>query len=250
MSRKLKNPFCMFCPQLGYFSNRAKLLEHEEKIHYARLYDSLFMEVEQTGHKNQQNEDKEQEVELEEADQVDLKQVGVELEEADQVDLKQMKTEDPLAVAGEVKPVSNSSPEPNNESAGQLGVTDEILYRQSKIEKPGMQCETCKKWFANQVKLTNHIKTVHLVEQLTCRECGSVFNHRTNLLKHEKRMHSKSDKRFECSDCGKSYTIFYDLRRHISSKHNGGTYECQACKKSYVSCEGLQRHMKAKHSGT
>ena len=62
-------------------------------------------------------------------------------------------------------------------------------------------CDICGKYFVNVVYVTQHKKTVHLLNQesQTCDLCGKVFRCRAHLKKHKEGTHSE---KHQCQICG------------------------------------------------
>ncbi|XP_030768335.1 zinc finger protein 771-like [Sitophilus oryzae] len=80
---------------------------------------------------------------------------------------------------------------------------------------------------------------------LACFYCEKVFTHRSNVLHHERSIHTK-EKRHKCTMCGAGFMIRRMLRRHINTHLNIMPFSCEICKKRYYSEHDLNKH-KVRH---
>ncbi|XP_049424604.1 zinc finger protein 629-like [Epinephelus fuscoguttatus] len=79
-----------------------------------------------------------------------------------------------------------------------------------------------------------------------CSECGKYFSLWQHLRKHI-RTHSE-EKRFSCSVCKKSFTRSGNLHKHMRTHTGEKPYSCSVCKKSFTESGNLYKHMRT-HSG-
>lgn len=76
----------------------------------------------------------------------------------------------------------------------------------------GHRCEFCLKLYATRRILEIHISTVHLKQRpYPCGICHQTFTQRGTLNRHL-RIHT--GERFQCIDCGRSYTQKFGLHMH------------------------------------
>ncbi|XP_075462549.1 uncharacterized protein LOC142497961 isoform X2 [Ascaphus truei] len=80
-------------------------------------------------------------------------------------------------------------------------------------------------------------------EQLfKCSSCFKTFNHKSNLLVHE-RIHS-GDKTYRCQECGKQFTQRTSLMVHLRTHTGEMPYSCQQCKRRFRQQSNLLYHQK------
>uniref|UniRef100_A0A8D8AEY7 Zinc finger protein 62 n=1 Tax=Culex pipiens TaxID=7175 RepID=A0A8D8AEY7_CULPI len=79
-------------------------------------------------------------------------------------------------------------------------------------------CLVCDSRLANHRALWKHMNTVHAEARHECETCGKKFNRRTNMLAHQRLMHSENAPTFPCEVCERVFTQARKLRKHME-KH-------------------------------
>ena len=119
--------------------------------------------------------------------------------------------------------------------------------------------------FTNKSALEYHLnKHKPEAKKVTCDICGSRFFANNHLKEHKVLVHGQSEgsKKFECSDCDKTFVLKKSLNRHLREKHmetNKNTdysedisstneIKCGSCEKSFKRMGDMKRHMKTNHS--
>jgi len=123
-------------------------------------------------------------------------------------------------------------------------------------EGPDLQCPHCEK----TVKyLKEHIKHVHTNsdEKYTCEECGKVFRTKKCVTRHrvchlpddiKKMLSLQAKDKYRCSSCGIGFIDMTRLRWHEAAKHTGiKSYQCKICPKSYFRSDHLKTHVINSH---
>ena len=112
-----------------------------------------------------------------------------------------------------------------------------IILEKAKFEKTlpykCILCDNTNVLYFNEIdELKEHINAVHRTEPLN-----------TNV-------HEGEQKRFKCSLCESRFSKTNDLRRHISSVHEGKRlYQCDNCEKSFKESGHLKSHIRRIHEG-
>ncbi len=114
-------------------------------------------------------------------------------------------------------------------------------------DKP-FECHQCKKLFASQTIVTNHINQIHTNNRTyPCKYCNKRFTRRSTLRIHE-RTHTK-DKPFECDQCKKLFASQTIVTNHINQIHtNNRTYPCKYCNKRFTISSQCIIHERTMHA--
>ena len=80
-----------------------------------------------------------------------------------------------------------------------------------------------------------------------CQDCGRTFSGRPGLWHHTKSKHEGV--KYACSQCEKQFTQQSILTRHMQSVHEGVKYTCNQCDYQGTTQDSLTIHIKFKHEG-
>ncbi|XP_067282561.1 uncharacterized protein si:ch73-347e22.4 isoform X2 [Pseudorasbora parva] len=106
------------------------------------------------------------------------------------------------------------------------------------------RCLICKKNFANDIKLQNHMQSHEVEKPLTCKDCGKKFWKPSSLAAHEKSHWPV--KPYACSICGKGFNQLKALKKH-SQDHAGETpFSCFHCGHGFSTLSALRLHQASK----
>ena len=113
-------------------------------------------------------------------------------------------------------------------------------------------CEHCSSYFSCSKSLRDHIKFKHSQPENSpkCSICNKVYSTPQNLKSHVARVHMQ-EKKYICSECGRSFFEKADLDFHLSS-HNpkDQNIECDVCKLMFKNTKTLYYHKKRSHDPT
>jgi len=104
--------------------------------------------------------------------------------------------------------------------------TKDMKSQQNKIK-----CKICNS-IMNPHSIYKHMRTVHpkTDEKFSCKICGKTFNNKMFLKNHE----LTHDKKFECYICKKKFPQSYLLKSHVNKMHeNPNSFECKTCGKTF-----------------
>lgn len=111
-----------------------------------------------------------------------------------------------------------------------------------KRDQNKFSCHLCRKMFASQTKLDNHL-LMHK-EVFQCQECGQQCKGHIEKLRH-RRVHQNN--RDKCKICGKTFSKM-TLRTHILSHAGMRPYKCDICDADFTQRSSLMRHRRS-HPG-
>ena len=92
-----------------------------------------------------------------------------------------------------------------------------------------LQCNKCEETFTEKLKLSHHMKTIHLPDH-QCSICNISFKRKQSLIKHRKSYHEGLFT--PCDICEKPVK---DLGYHKRSVHQKIMHSCATCNKTYTS---------------
>ena len=119
-------------------------------------------------------------------------------------------------------------------------------HRQTHVDQPNHQCQTCNKSFVTADRLQCHMRTHTGEKRFTCELCGKCFSQKMSFDYH-KRWHA-GEKPYECDICGRRTICFGDLKKHKRMHSDKRPYVCEVCGKSFRFISNLNRHRKG-HTG-
>ncbi|XP_041361872.1 zinc finger protein 888-like [Gigantopelta aegis] len=110
-------------------------------------------------------------------------------------------------------------------------------------EQKGLyNCGLCSFQFNDEAQLNGHIRQHFSDNTHGCSQCEAVFPTRGLLEHHLKQKHS-AETVFDCSLCGRQFTLKVNYDVHMR-KHNGHLpFECHICGKRYQWSNTLESHM-------
>ena len=87
-------------------------------------------------------------------------------------------------------------------------------------EEKNLSCSSCKQNFASLDDLKEHLSDHTLPqEKHTCVDCGKTYTRKEKLLQHIKMVHLKEEVKFSCQICGMEFNRKHNLTRHEKTMH-------------------------------
>ena len=130
-----------------------------------------------------------------------------------------------------------------------------FVTKDAKLLKPSMparsgpdkhECRTCKKVFLKACYLKRHQRCHTGEKPYRCEVCKKKFAWRRYLTKHQY-THQSNGRRFECQDCGLSFTQKFSLLRHINTHSGKKPFSCLICDATFTQDYNLVVHVKRIH---
>ena len=129
---------------------------------------------------------------------------------------------------------------------------------QHKEQQEKAVCLMCEKTFINNLKLNQHIKSVHrevgASGMFQCDFCDTTFGENHKLKKHIDNHHKRVARQVArqvaeiCDICQKYFSSNIKLKDHILKIHEGKFIKCDICQKDLSSNRRLKDHVKAVHN--
>ncbi|KAH8319746.1 hypothetical protein KR074_004907 [Drosophila pseudoananassae] len=113
------------------------------------------------------------------------------------------------------------------------------------VTEPKVQCDICGSWHKNKHSLKKHVRR-HNGTAATCDLCGKVSPNRSAMLSHQRYVHL-TDRKHECSVCGKGFKKAISLREHMTMHTGEVLYKCPHCPKTFNSNANQHTHRRKCH---
>ena len=123
------------------------------------------------------------------------------------------------------------------------------LYAHRRTAHEGLNfvCQFCQQNFRQKAHMLTHVNSKHFGIRYTCQLCDTEFVNQAGLKFHEKNKHDENFKKFECSDCAKTFTQKGALKAHFEGVHLNIHYDCTFCDYKSIDKSNLNKHNKKFH---
>jgi KRAB domain-containing zinc finger protein len=110
------------------------------------------------------------------------------------------------------------------------------------------RCSLCCKYYSSTTAVNHHIRTVHLLERNSkCQLCSKTFGSSADLNHHIRSVHTK-EKHFKCYFCSKSFVKFVGLKLHTWIHTREKPLTCYFCRKPFSVPKCLSVHIRKFHT--
>lgn len=114
-------------------------------------------------------------------------------------------------------------------------------------------CTVCNKPFSSASALKVHKETIHdKIRNFKCPSCEEIFNKKTNMQTHYRRVHEGLEvRRLQCDICDKRFLCPSELRKHVERVHlkvRSNEISCPICGKPFGDLRDMKVHLSAVHN--
>ena len=104
-------------------------------------------------------------------------------------------------------------------------------------------CDECDKICTSVSNLSDHKRLVHKGIRVTCNDCGKKYKNKQHLKEHQDTVHLGV--RHKCQVCSKVYKTLKSFQLHSQKceSHDENRFDCTQCEKSFSSKYYLKRHV-------
>jgi len=106
-----------------------------------------------------------------------------------------------------------------------------------------LECYVCAKTYSDRYSLRYHLRTHGIGEQIRCELCGKHFTKQSRLQSHIDLFH-KDIRKFECSQCDKTFKTKIHLENHLLQHSGERPYKCETCGDRFRHKLSLVTHMR------
>ncbi|XP_071522041.1 uncharacterized protein [Panulirus ornatus] len=114
-------------------------------------------------------------------------------------------------------------------------------------------CTVCNKSFSSASAMKVHRETIHdKIRNFKCPGCEEIFNKKTNMQTHYRRVHEGLEvRRLHCDICDKGFLSPSELRKHVERVHlkvRSNEISCPICGKPFGDLRDMKVHLSAVHN--
>ncbi|XP_035229058.1 zinc finger protein 90-like [Stegodyphus dumicola] len=115
-------------------------------------------------------------------------------------------------------------------------------HKLSHVQKCIHVCNVCGKIFHRAYQLTVHMQTHKTEKKYECVECGVAYRYETSLMRHSLKYHSPDSPKILCDVCGKLFKSKKMFSRHTILHAMTKLIECSECTQTFKYRSGSRFH--------
>lgn len=108
-------------------------------------------------------------------------------------------------------------------------------------------CLLCDRLYKSMKNLREHVNYSHNEKQEICQNCYKVFPSHKEYSKHRNKCHQR---KFDCDQCGKTFSSNGSLKRHLAIHTNHRPHKCHICHRRFLQKGQYWIHMVKYHDLT